>query len=81
MKPIVWLMIILMTMSSTAMDAFSQICDMKIKSGTMYLLDTGAWIEAIGNKNGVSWKITCVWKGGVPTWIYYSDPKIDDVWM
>lgn len=81
MKSVAWLMIIMIIMSPTAMDAFSQICDVKIKSGIMYLLNTGAFIEAVGNKNGVSWEITCVWKGGVPVWIYYSNPRIDDVWM
>jgi hypothetical protein len=81
MKSIAWLIIIIMVMSSTAMDAFSHICDMKIKSGVMYLVGTGALIEAVGNKNGISWEITCAWKGGIPAWIYYSNPRIDDVWM
>jgi hypothetical protein len=81
MKYIVGLIIIFMVMSPMAMDAFSQICNVKIKSGEIHLLGMGAYIEAVGNKNGVSWEISCVWKGGIPIWIYYHHPKIDDVWM
>ena len=81
MKTIVLIMVLIITMTPTAMKAFSQICDMKIKSGTMTSLNTGALIEAVGNKNGIDWNILCVWKGGMPTWIYYSNPKIEDVWL
>lgn len=66
------LLYFLIAMSPTAIDAFSQIARVKILAGTMDLQDTGAMIEAVGQRDGALVQVRCKWQGGYPLWVVYQ---------
>jgi hypothetical protein len=82
MKFLSIILLFIITMSPTAKQAFSDICGMKIISGTIDIQDNQSIINAIGiNKDGIGWEITCWWKNGLPQFIVYENPKKINAWL
>ena len=65
----------LITMSPQALSAFSHITGLQITTGTIDLLENHQEITAIGIRDGVSWEVRCLWKGGVPRFIFLENPQ------
>lgn len=64
------LLLTVIAMSDTAMEAFSKISRVEISAGTMNLQEGGkVVIEATGRQFGQSVKVRCVWLNGYPVLI------------
>lgn len=64
-------------MKPHTMETFGEIVEMEILSGTLdFQKNHDVIIEAIGLKNGICWKVTCLWSGGLPKWIRLHSPRI-----
>jgi len=67
----------LIAMGKPGMEAFSKLSGLQILSGTYDLQDSGAMIQAEGkDKTGTTWQIKCLWRNGMPWWIWLYDPKV-----
>ena len=66
------ILLVTIAMSPAMRDAFGQIAQMEIISGTVDLQENEQIIKCLGRKNGGLYEVTCRWANGVPGTVVYK---------